>query len=33
MKELQYPFDADYILLRKKQIQRELLDHDCDFRE
>lgn len=33
MKELQYPFDADYILSRKKQIKRELLAQDCDFLE
>ena len=28
MKELEYPFDADYLLKKKKMIRKELLNTD-----
>ena len=31
MKELEYPFDANYLLSRKKRIRRELLTQDISF--
>lgn len=31
LKELQYPFDANYILSKKKKIKRTLLEHGGDF--
>ena len=31
MKELEYPFDADYILTKKKSIKRELLSSNTNF--
>ena len=31
MKELEYPFDASYLLSRKKRIRRELLAQDIPF--
>lgn len=31
MKELEYPFDSEYILKKKKKIRRELLDTDKKF--
>jgi len=33
MKELEYPFDSDYILSKKKKIKRELLSQDTKFIE
>ena len=30
MKELQFPFDTDYILSKKKRIRRELLEKSKD---
>lgn len=33
MKELEYPFDVDYILSKKKKIKRELLKQDVTFVE
>ena len=29
MKELEYPFDGEYILRKKKKIKRELLENEC----
>lgn len=31
MKELEYPFDENYILSKKKKIKRELLNSDTSF--
>ena len=28
MKELEYPFDSDYILKKKKSLKRQLLEQD-----
>ena len=33
MKELEYPFDAGYILSKKRRIKRELLESDKPFIE
>ena len=33
MKELEYPFDCDYILRKKKSIKRTLLENSCGFIE
>ena len=33
MKELEYPFDAEYILRKKKKIKRELLLNECSYIE
>ena len=33
MKELEYPFDKDYILSKKKSIRRQLLSQDIKFTE
>ncbi len=31
MKELEYPFDADFIISNKKRIKRQLLENESDF--
>ena len=31
MKELEYPFDSDYLLSKKKRIKKELLATDTKF--
>lgn len=33
MKELEYPFDSDYILKKKKAIKKQLLENSCGFIE
>lgn len=33
MKELEYPFDSDYILKKKKSIKKQLLGNSCGFIE
>lgn len=33
MKELEYPFDEEYILRKKKKIKRELLKNECGYLE
>lgn len=33
MKELEYPFDSDYILKKKKSLKKQLLENSCGFIE
>lgn len=31
MKELEYPFDAEYIIKKKKSLRRQLLERDINY--
>ena len=33
MKELEYPFDSNYILKKKKMLKKQLLEKSCSFIE